>query len=713
MTSGGIFEVATDADGIATLRWDQPDSAVNVWTEESIDAFEAAVSALIDDSAVRGVVVASGKSTFHVGADLDMAGRLGSLTPEMLFDRIMRMHALFRRIETGGTPFAAAIEGHALGGGLELALACHARIVAENDRVQLGLPETKVGLMPGFGGTQRLPRLIGYAEALPAIAQGTSLRPGDALRLGIATELAAVGETVAAAKAWLKTNPNAKQPWDSGARLPVGAVQSPGGTQFFAGASATLRKQSYGNYPALTEALQAIYQGLQLPIEQACKVEARHFVSICRSVEARAMIRTLFKGLNAANNLSHRPQGVDKHEFARIGIVGAGLMGGGIAYAAAKAGIDVVLLDTAMEQAERGRSYSQALLDKALKRDRMTEEKRQRHLDRLTATADYAGLAGCDLVVEAVFEAKALKREVLAKIEAVVAPDALIATNTSTIPIGELATALDEPERFVGLHFFSPVEKMPLVEIISGAETTPETLAGAFDFCGAIGKTPIDVNDGRGFYTTRVVASYMTEGVALLSEGVEPALIENAGRMAGMPMGPLRLMDMTALDLAVKIDAQNRSDLGDAYRPAPGTDIPKRLVASGRLGEKSGGGFYDHNGRDARLWPGLREVGVVRKTQPEVGEVIDRLMVRQAVEMLRCMDDGVVKTPQDADIGSILGWGFAPHTGGVAGFVDRIGAAKLLALAERFERESGERYDPPQLLHDMAATNRQFYNEAA
>jgi len=713
MTSAGIFEVATNEDGIATLRWDQPDSAVNVWTEESIDAFEAIIAQLIDDAAVKGVVVASAKSTFHVGADLEMAGRLGSLPPEMLFDRIMRMHALFRRIETGGTPFAAAIEGHALGGGLELALACHARIVAENDRVQLGLPETKVGLMPGFGGTQRLPRLIGYAEALPAIAQGASFRPGDALRLGIATELAPAGETVAAARAWLKANPNAKQPWDAGARLPGGAVQSPGGTQFFAGASATLRKQSYGNYPALTEALEAIYQGLQLPIEQACKVEARHFVSICRSAEARAMIRTLFTGLNAANNLRHRPADVAKRRFTRIGIVGAGLMGGGIAYVAAKAGIDVVLLDTSLEQAERGRSYSQALLDKALKRGRTTEEKRQRHLDRLTATTDYVHLAGCDLVVEAVFEAKGLKREVLDKIKAVVGAHTLIATNTSTIPIGELATAIDKPGRFVGLHFFSPVEKMPLVEIISGADTTAETLAGAFDFCGAIGKTPIDVNDGRGFYTTRVVASYMTEGVALLSEGVAPALIENAGRMAGMPMGPLRLMDMTALDLAVKIDAQNRADLGDAYRPAPGTDIPKRLVDSGRLGEKSGGGFYDHNGREARLWPGLRDVSETRHAQPEVREVIDRLMVRQAVEMLRCMDDGVVKTPQDADIGSILGWGFAPHTGGVASFVDRVGAARLLDLTEKFARESGERYDPPQLLREMAETNRQFYDAAA
>lgn len=712
MTTQPIFDPTIDNDGIALLTWDQPDSAVNVWTEASIDAFETVVARLIDDTAVKGVVIASGKSTFHVGADLDMAGQLGAMPAETVFDRIMRMHGLFRRMETGGTPFVAAIEGHALGGGLELALACHARIVADDDRIQLGLPETKVGLMPGFGGTQRLPRLIALQDAVMAIAQSKSFRPAEAQRLGLVTATAPRGEVVAEAKAWLLDNAKAKQPWDAGGKLPSGPVQSPAGTQFFAGAAATLRKQSYGNYPALPATLAAIYQGLQLPIEQGCRIEARRFVEICRSPEARAMIRTLFTGLNDANNLRQRPTGVKPRTFARIGIVGAGLMGGGIGFVAAKAGIEVILLDTSSEQAERGRAYSQALLDKALTRGRTTEAKRRGHLNRITVTTDYAALAECDLVIEAVFEAKAQKRDVLAKIESVVASEALIATNTSTIPIGDLATALARPHRFVGLHFFSPVEKMPLLEIISGTATSPDALAGAFDFCGAIGKTPIDVNDGRGFYTTRVVASYMTEGVALLAEGVAPALIENAGKMAGMPMGPLRLMDMTALDLAVKIDAQNRADLGDTYRPVPGSEILEQLVAAGRLGEKSGGGFYDHEGRDAHLWPGLAAFAKPR-AQPPVGDVIDRLMARQALEMLRCMDDGVVKTPQDADVGSILGWGFAPHTGGIASFVDRVGAAHLLSLAERFSRHAGERYDPPQLLRALAAGGRTLYPQAA
>lgn len=707
-----MFEIQVDDEGLATLTWDVPGSAVNVWTEKSIEGFAEAAGRLIDDTAIKGVVIASAKESFHAGADLEMALRLGTLPPQELFDRIIAVHRLFRRLETGGTPFAAAIGGHALGGGLELALACHARIVADDDRIQIGLPEAKVGLMPGFGGTQRLPRLLALTEAIPAIAQGKSFHPNEAVRLGLATELAPHDEIVARAKAWLKANPRAKQPWDANVVLPSGPVQGPMSSQFFAGASATLRKQSYGNYPALRAALEAIYQGLQLPIDQGCKVEARKFVQICGSFEAKAMIRTLFIGLNAANNLERRPAGTPTRSFKKIGIVGAGLMGGGIAFAAAKAGLDIVLLDQSIEAAERGRAYSEALLDKALSRGRTTTAKLAAHLERISATVDYSALADCDLVIEAVFEAKALKAEVLRAIEANVAPTALIASNTSTIPITELAANLADPGRLIGLHFFSPVEKMPLVEIISGEATTTETLAGAFDFCGAIRRTPIDVNDGRGFYTTRVVASYMMEGVALLAEGVDPVLIENAGRMAGMPMGPLRLMDMTALDLAVKIDAQNRADLGDTYRPASGGDIPKRLVDLGRLGEKSGAGFYDHKGREARLWPGLAEFSR-SEAQPTVRDVIDRLLVRQAVEVLRCMDEGVVKTPQDADVGSILGWGFAPHTGGVASYVDMVGASRLLALAERFAGEAGERYDPPGLLRELAADGRQLYADAA
>lgn len=707
-----MIQTEVDQDGLATLVWDMPGSAVNIWTEASTEYFRSAVEALIADPAVKGVIIASGKDTFHAGADLSMILGLRTLPADQLFARMMDVHQLFRRMETGGTPFAAAIGGHALGGGLELALACHARIVADDPRVQLGLPETKVGLIPGFGGTQRLPRLVALAEALPAIAQGKSFRPADAVRLGLATEVAPREALIDRAKAWLKANPQAKQPWDAGGRLPSGPVHGPTGSQFFAGASATLRKQSYGNYPALIAALEAVYQGLQLPIEQASKVEVRRFIRVCRSFEAQAMIRTLFLGLNAAKNLERRPAGVERRAFRKLGMVGAGLMGGGIAYVAAKAGLDVVLIDRTQEAADRGVSYSSALLDKAVTKGRTTAEKRERHLSRITATTEYSALVDCDIVIEAVFEAKSEKADVLRRIEANVGPDVLIASNTSTIPITELAANLDHPARFAGLHFFSPVEKMPLVEIISGKATSERTLAEAFDFCGAIGKTPIDVNDGRGFYTTRVVASYMTEGVALLAEGVDPALIENAGRMAGMPMGPLRLMDMTAIDLAVKIDTQNRADLGEAYKPLPGGDIPARMVALGRVGAKNGTGFYDYQDRNARLWPGLEEFGR-REQQPHVGDVINRLMVRQAVEVLRCMDEGIVKTPEDADIGSILGWGFAPHTGGVASYVDKVGAARLLALATGFAAEAGDRYAPPQLLRSLAAEDRTLYVQAA
>jgi 3-hydroxyacyl-CoA dehydrogenase / enoyl-CoA hydratase / 3-hydroxybutyryl-CoA epimerase len=706
------FKTEIDRDGIATLCWDAADKPVNVWTEKTLEQFGSVVGALIDDPAVIGVVITSAKKVFHVGADLELALRFGALPADDLLRRIVEINKAFRRIETAGKPFAAAINGHALGGGLELALACHARFIADDDRVQIGLPETKLGLMPGFGGTQRLPRLVPITEAVSAIAQGKSFSPAEALRLGLATELAPRSELVARAKVWLKANPKARQPWDARQALPSGSVQDPANVQFFSAASALLRKQGYGSYPGPQAALEAIYHGLQMPIDQGLQVEARKFLRVCASAEAKAMIRTLFFGVNAAKNLDRRPSEPQKRSFSTVGLVGAGLMGGGIAYVAARAGLNVVLLDSSVEAAERGRAYSTNLLEKALKQGRLTQADRDAHLDRIATTTEYAALAPCDIVIEAVFETKAIKADVLERIEAAVAPTAIIASNTSTIPISELATYLSRPDRFIGLHFFSPVEKMPLVEIISGSSTVPATLAAAFDFCGSIGKTPIDVHDGRGFYTTRVVASYMLEGVALLAEGVHPALIENAGRMAGMPMGPLRLLDMTAIDLAVKIDAQNKADLGEAYRPMPGLHVARRMVELRRLGEKTKAGFYDHDGGSARLWPGLAAFGV-RDTQPAVDEVIARLMTRQAVEMLRCMQDGVVKTAEDADLGSVLGWGFAPYTGGIASYVDRVGARRLLDLADRFAGIAGDRFAPPALLRELAASGRKLYAVAA
>jgi 3-hydroxyacyl-CoA dehydrogenase / enoyl-CoA hydratase / 3-hydroxybutyryl-CoA epimerase len=708
-TINEFFQIETSSDGVATLTLDMADKPVNVFTQALLEAFEETVIELIDDEAVNAVIIASAKAVFHVGADLAMAQAMSARAAPELFTDIMRINSLFRRIETGGTTFVAAINGHALGGGLELALACHARIVANNDRLQLGLPEAKVGLMPGFGGTQRLTRLISLTDALPAIATGSPFSPAKALGLGLVTEVCEADQLLAAAKAWALANPKATQPWDrKGYKLPSGAIHSPANFQFFAGASAQYRKNTGGHYPAPAAILDAVYQGLQMPIDQALKVEARRFVSISRSIVARSMIKTLFFGMNDANALVRRPAEPPKHNFKTIGMVGAGLMGGGIAYSTARAGCDVILIDTSMEAAERGKAYSERLLDKAVSRGKLTAEARASHLDRITTTTDFAALATADLVVEAVFESKDVKQAALKAIEAAVGPQAIIASNTSTIPISELAAFIDTPERFIGMHFFSPVEKMPLVEIISGKLTSSTALAAAFDLCQLLKKTPVDVNDGRGFYTTRVVSSYMIEGMALLREGVSPALIENAGKVAGMPMGPLRLADMVNLDLAVKIADQTKADSGDAYVEHPGIAAARQMVALERLGEKSGKGFYQYQD-DTRLWPDLATLFPVSSDQPKASAVTDRLLMIQAIETLRCFDDGVVKTAIDADLGSILGWGFPPHTGGIASYIDQETPSRLLEKAEQLSKNTGTRFEPPAGLRKLVNDNASLH----
>ena len=708
-----IFRVDHDALGIATLTWDMAGRPVNVFTKEAIRAFEDTIDALIADGDIKAVVIASAKSVFHVGADLDMAQQMSARPAKELFANIMQINSMMRRMETAGKPFVAAIGGHALGGGLEMALACHARIVVDNPKLQLGLPEAKVGLMPGFGGTQRLARLIPLMEALPALAQGSSFALEKAKALGLVNDVVPADKLIETAKAWARANPKATQPWDNkGFKAPSGVVHSPANFQFFVGASAQYRKTTGGVYPAPAAILDAVYHGLQMPIDQGLKVEARKFVGISQSPVAGAMIRTLFFGLNDANALRRRPAGPPMQSFKKIGMIGAGLMGGGIAYTAAHAGIDVVLIDTTQEAADKGKDYSVRLLDKALSRGKLTADKKDVHLARIVATTDYAALADADLVIEAVFEAKAVKESVLRAIEAVVRPDTVIASNTSTIPITELAAFMQDPSRFIGMHFFSPVEKMPLVEIISGVKTGEAALASAFDLCKAIGKTPIDVNDGRAFFTTRVVSAYMIEGMALLREGVAPALIDNAGKQAGMPMGPLRLADMVNLDLAVKIADQTIAHLGESYTEHPGSSAARRMVELGRIWEKAGKGFYDY-GSETRLWPELATQFPRAETQPLAEDVKSRPMAIQAVETLRCFDDGVLKTPEDADLGSIMGWGFPPHTGGVATYIDQTGSANLLHLTEKLNVAHGDRFAPPAKLKQLVRDNELLYAGAS
>ncbi|MCW9040005.1 MAG: 3-hydroxyacyl-CoA dehydrogenase NAD-binding domain-containing protein [Rhodospirillales bacterium] len=711
MMTMGMFTTTIDDDGIATVVWDTPGRPVNVINEESTPAFAKAIRAVVDDEAVKGVILASGKSDFVVGADLEMFLAMGD-DHQAILDFIYRFHAVMRAMETSGKPFVAALNGTALGGGLEVAFGCHHRIAADNPKARFGLPEATLGLLPGGGGTQRLSRMIGAREALPLMMEGRRLGAADALRIGIIDEVVPAERLLAAAKGWILANPNAVQPWDiKGYRIPGGAVQSPKGLETFMAGEAMLRKKTWGNYRAQQLILQSVYEGLQVPIDTGTKIEGRYLTELLLSAETRAMIRTLFFGMQDANKLKTRPEGVAKASYAKVGILGAGMMGAGVAYATAKAGIETVLLDTARDVAEKGKGYSAALLDKQVAKGRLTTEKRDAFLSRITPTDDYADLAGCDLVIEAVFEDRDIKADVTRKTEAVIAADAVFASNTSTLPITGLAEASARPENFIGLHFFSPVDKMPLVEIIVGEKTSKETLARSMDYVQAIGKTPIVVNDSRGFYTSRVFATYLKEGVALLAEGVSPALIENAGRMAGMPVGPLAVGDEVSISLIHHIKAQTMADLGDAYEPHPADAVINLFVEDlNRPGKKAGKGFYDYpEGGKKSLWPGLAEHFPLADEQPDVETVKRRLTFIQGIETARCMEENVLTSAQDADIGSILGWGFAPFRGGVISNIDIVGVENFVRECDAMAQKHGARFAPPQLLRDMAEKGEAFY----
>lgn len=703
----GMMELTTDADGIATLTWRMPDGSPNVLSEAALAELAARVDRIAADAAIRGVVVASSGAMFCAGADLRMIAGFFDNPPEAVWAALAPGMRALRRLETCGKPVVAAIGGHALGGGFELALACHARIVADVPGLKLGLPEAGIGLIPGLGGTQRLPRISDWQRATQDMIRGATWPAAEALARGIVTAVVPAAELMERARAWIVANPGAQQPWDAkGWQSPAA---QPGFEAFFTGLNAGIARATWGNLPAQGAVAAAVYHGLQMPIEPALRRELRAFVAITRDPSARAMVRTNFFSMKDARAGKARPAAAPT-PLRRIGVIGGGLMGGGIAFQAARAGLDVVVLDVDQAAAERGRAYSARLLDRAIARGQGTAAEKDRHLSRIRPATDYAALADCDLVIEAVFEDAGVKHDVLSRAEAAMRPDAVLASNTSTIPIGQLAGALARPDRFLGLHFFSPVEKMALLEIIRGAATSDATLAAGFDLAKAMGKTPIAVRDGRAFFTTRVVVGYMLEGMALLAEGVAPALIENAGRGAGMPMGPLRLTDMVNLDLIERIEAQTEADLGPAYVPNPGRPVGQALLARGRKGEKAGAGFHDYGGEGPVLWPGLGDLFPAAAVQPAPAAVAERLMFRQAAETLRCFDDGVLSSAADADVGSVLGWGFAPQTGGVAGYIDRVGAARLLAWCEEAAARLGPRFAPADRLRALAETGASIFD---
>ena len=715
-TTSPAFTLAIDADGIGLVTIDMPGRAMNVLNPTLTAPFAELVTRLETDAALKGLVITSGKSTFIVGADIDQLTQITSA--EEAYQLCEALKGMLRRMEKCGKPVVAALNGTALGGGLELALACHARIALDDPKLKLGLPEVKLGLLPGGGGTQRVPRLIGIQKSFELITQGKELSAAKAKEMGLVTDLAGSrDELIAKAKAWCLAHPKAAAPWDiKGFRIPGGDSKSPAVVQVLAIAPSMANAKAHGNYPALTHIMSCLFEGCLLDFDAGSQIESRYFAACVVSQVSKNMIGTLWHQLNAIKKGQSRPKGIAESKVQKVGILGAGMMGAGIAYVSAKVGIDVVLLDTTQENADKGKAYSQGILDKAISRGRSTAEKRDALLARIQTTTSYEDLKGCDLVIEAVFEDRDIKAACTQKTEAVIAADAVFASNTSTLPITGLAKASVRPANFIGLHFFSPVDKMPLVEIIVGAETSDETLARGFDYVLQIGKTPIVVNDKRGFYTSRVFATYVMEGLAMVAEGVHPRSVEVAGMKAGMPMPPLALQDEVSLSLSLHISAQTRKDLaaeGIAYPAHPGEAVLQEVCGvRGRVGKKSGQGLYDYQGKDKTLWPGLLEIYPPKPEQPSQQDIIDRLMFIQANEAARCYEEKVVRSVSDTNIGSIFGWGFAPHQGGALQFINAMGAEAFVARSRELAQRHGARFEPAAIVVKMAQEGGRFEDVA-
>jgi 3-hydroxyacyl-CoA dehydrogenase/enoyl-CoA hydratase/3-hydroxybutyryl-CoA epimerase len=721
------FTMKTDADGVATILWDTQGKSMNVMTLDGWVELEALIDQALADDAIKGVILTSGKpGSFAGGMDLKVIAKMkemaGDNPAKGLFDGIMNAHRIMRKIERagmdpktlkGGKPIACALPGTALGIGLEIPLSCHRIFAADNPKAKIGLPEIMVGIFPGAGGTTRLTRKMGAMAASPFLLEGKLSDPKKAKAAGIVDEVVPADELLSAAKDWVL---NAKdvdivKPWDQkGYKMPGGAPYSPSGFMTFLGAAAMVNGKTKGVYPAAKALLSAVYEGALVPFDTALKVEARWFTNVLMNPSSSAMINSLFVNKEALEKGANRPDVADE-TVRKVGVLGAGMMGAGIAYVSAKAGIEVVLIDNSQDAADRGKSYSTGILDKGISRRKVTEEQKEALLARITATTDYAALEGCDLIVEAVFEDPSVKAEVTAKAEAVIPTDAIFATNTSTLPISDLAKASSRPEQFIGIHFFSPVDKMLLVEIIKGKETGNRAVAKALDYVRQIRKTPIVVNDARFFYANRCIIPYINEGIRMVKEGVAPALIENAAKLVGMPLGPLQLVDETSIDLGVKIAKATKSAMGDAYPDAAVDDVLFWMADEGRLGRKSKSGFYayDDAGKRQGLWEGLAAKYPEADEQPELIEVQHRLLFAQVLEAVRALEEGVLEDIREGDVGAILGWGFAPWSGGPFSWLDMLGTPYAAERCDQLTETYGDRFSTPDLLREMAGKGQSFY----
>jgi len=703
-----------DADGIAIVTLNDLAKPMNVVSPEWIDEFIEAIERIATDPAVRGAVITSAKPAFMAGADLKHICPLtgGAITPQQAFEfsekPSMRMH---RRLETCGKPFVAAINGLALGGGYELALACHHRIIADDPKAVVGLPEVTVGLMPGSGGTQRLPRMIGMEKSLPVLLEGKPVAPAEALKLGMVDAVVPAASLLQAARRWILESADPVRAWDKKGYRSSGGLLNPAIANVMTFQPAAIGAKTQYNYPAPIAILDCVFEGTMLPFDKALRLESKYFAKLFCDPVSRNLIRTTFINKGEAMKLARRPKDVPSSKVRKLGVLGAGMMGAGIAHVAAAAGIDVALLDSTAELAERGKAAASRLLKKAVEKGQKSASAAEETLARIRPTAEYSDLKGCDLVIEAVFEDTAIKADVTRKAQAVISQQATFASNTSTLPITGLASAFSRPAQFVGLHFFSPVERMPIVEVIMGAETSQETLARALDFVAQLRMAPIIVRDSRGFYTSRVFQTFIHEGMRMLEDGVAPALIENAAKFAGFPVGPLALVDEVTLELPWKIVEEAQAALGEKFIKPCAHEVMRRMLEEyKRPGKRYGKGFYEYpEGGAKRLWSGLGEAFPPAATQPPIEELKRRILYIQALEAARCLEEGVVMHPADADVGSLLAWGFPSWTGGPLSLIDTIGiedfVAQCLGLAERY----GPRFAPSTWLKARAARDEAFY----
>ena len=712
------FTMEKGADGVAVITWDLPGKSMNVLTMTGAQELSDLVDDALADDAVNGIVITSGKDTMAGGMDLNVLQGMKAQGAQGVFDGVMTLHGLLRKIERagmdpktnkGGKPIAAAVPGTAMGIGFELPLACHRIFVADNPKAKIGLPEIQVGIFPGAGGTTRLVRKLGVMMAAPYLLQAQMSDPQKAQKAGLVDEV--VADPVAAAKEWVLSGPAIVKPWDEkGFKLPGGAPYHPAGFQTFVGANAMINGQTWGAFPAAKALLSAVYERTQVPFDTALKIEARWFTNVLMNPSSGAMIRSLFLNKEALEKGANRPEAPDQR-VKKLGVMGAGMMGAGIALVSAQAGIEVVLIDQKQEAADKGKAYTEAYLDKGIARKKTTPEQKEAVLSRITATTDYDTLKDADLIIEAVFEDPGVKAEVTRNVEAVIPEDCIFASNTSTLPISGLAKASSRPEQFIGIHFFSPVEKMLLVEIIKGKQTGDRAVAKALDYVRQIRKTPIVVNDARFFYANRCIIPYINEGIRMVSEGVSAPMIEQAAKMVGMPLGPLQLVDETSIDLGAKIARATKAAMGDAYPDAAVDEVIFWMEEEGRLGRKAKAGFYDYDeaGKRQGLSPTVFKHYPTAETQPDLAEVQHRMLFAQVLEAVRALEEGVLEDIREGDVGAILGWGFAPWSGGPFSWLDMVGAPWAAEQCDLLTEKFGPRFTCPALLREMAEKTQSFY----